>query len=214
MRRLLPVVLAVVLLGAPGCGLTGLVDRADERTVAVFLGDSFTVGFGGEDGGYVSRTADRLDWTAVAEGQSGTGYVNPSAVEGQEPYGQRLASVIAEDPDVVVVQGSTNDVSATPAAVQTAARRLYADLEKALPDAQVLVLGPLSPPGVDAAAVRQIRDVLADAAEDAGLPYVDPIAGRWLTPPDGLFVDGVHPNDRGYTRMAEELARALRDAGF
>jgi lysophospholipase L1-like esterase len=180
--------------------------------VAVFLGDSYTVGEGGR--GYVQDTAARMGWTALPVGESGTGYVDPSTTPGQSPFGQRVAALAGLDADVVVVQGSTNDVDESPDAVAAAARALYADLARTVPDARLVVLGPLAPPDLPADAVARLRDVLAAAAAAAGLPFVDPVAGGWLTPGDGLFADGLHPNDAGYSRMAADLAAALQAAGL
>ncbi|CCH90113.1 conserved protein of unknown function; putative Esterase domain [Modestobacter italicus] len=178
----------------------------------VFLGDSYTVGVGGT--GYVARTAAELGWVAYAQGESGTGYRNPSTTPGQTVFGDRIAGVVAADPDVVVVQGSTNDVGERPRLVQAAATDLYAALHTALPAARLVVLGPLSPPDVDAGAVLALRDALAAAASAAGLPYIDPVAGGWLTPPDGLFADGLHPNDAGYAQLSDDLAAALHRLGY
>jgi lysophospholipase L1-like esterase len=185
---------------------------AAKARVAVFLGDSYTVGFGG--GGYVTRTAQELGWTAVARGQSGTGYVNPSEVTGQSVYGDRVAELVAVHPGIVVVQGSTNDLGRPIGAIAIAARELYAQLARTLPDAKLVVLGPLAPPGVAQKDIGLIRDVLADAAHDAGLAFIDPIAQGWLQPPSGLFVDGVHPNDAGYAELADHLVAALRALGI
>lgn len=224
MRRLLLVLLLGTLLTSAGCssppsgaatgpapGTSGATAPAPDPTV-VFLGDSYTVGVGGT--GYVAQTAAELGWVAYAQGQSGTGYADPSTVPGQTVFGDRLAGVVAADPDVVVVQGSTNDVGERPELVQAAAASLYAALHVGLPTARVVVLGPLSPPNVPAGAVLALRNALAAAASTAGLPFIDPVAGGWLSPPDGLFADGIHPNDAGYAQLSDDLVRALRRLGY
>jgi lysophospholipase L1-like esterase len=67
---------------------------------------------------------------------------------------------------------------------------------------------------VPRAAVEAVRDALAAAAGQAGLRFVDPIADGWLEPPDGLYADGLHPDEDGYARLADELAEDLRAAGW
>ena len=234
MRRLLLVLLLGTLLTSAGCssspsgppvagpagsaapaapGTSGAPTPAlAEDPTVVFLGDSYTVGVGGT--GYVTRTAAELGWVAYAQGESGTGYRNPSTTPGQTVFGDRIAGVVAADPDVVVVQGSTNDVGQRPRLVQAAAADLYAALHASLPAARLIVLGPLSPPDVDAGAVLALRDALSAAASAAGLPYIDPVAGGWLSPPDGLFADGIHPNDAGYAQLSDDLAAALHRLGY
>jgi lysophospholipase L1-like esterase len=181
----------------------------------VVLGDSFTVGVGSDaEAGYVGALADRMDWTVVPEAESGTGYVNPGSEPGLEVYGGRVASVVAEAPDIVLVQGSTNDVGAgSPADIGRAAADVYAALAAALPEARVVVLGPLDSPVVDRDGVLAARDAVAGAAARAGLPFIDPIEENWLDSPE-LFADGLHPDDPGYAEFAGDLTDALRDLGF
>ncbi|WP_448615663.1 SGNH/GDSL hydrolase family protein [Modestobacter sp. URMC 112] len=188
----------------------------DEPPTALFLGDSYTVGIGASspEAGYVQRTAALLGWRAVTQGQGGTGYVNPSDDTGQSVYGGRLAEVAAAQPDIVVVQGSTNDVGRPWESVEAAATELYRGLRTAVPTARVVVLGPLAPPGVDPVAVGDIRNAVARAAFAAGVPFIDPIAAGWLLPVDGLYADPVHPDDDGYRELGEDLALALRTIGF
>lgn len=189
-------------------------ERSGGRPTAVVLGDSFTVGFGASGVGYVGDLADQMGWTAVNAGQSGTGYVNDSGVSGQSVYGARIQAVVAEAPDLVLVQGSTNDVgAASAAAVGRAAQDVYAALHEQLPGVPVIVLGPLDAPTVDREGVFAVRDALADAAARAGLPFIDPIANDWLSSAD-LFADGLHPNDKGYAEFADDLAAELHALGF
>jgi acyl-CoA thioesterase-1 len=181
--------------------------------VAVFLGDSYTAA--SEQGsGYALRTAVAMDWAAVLERFGGTGYVTAGQLPGGAPYADRLDEVVADDPDVVLVQGSTNDICSPVAAVGAAAEDLYAELQRRLPAARLVVLGPTAPPGVDRAAALAVRDAVEDAADGAGVPFVDPIAQGWLTPADGLYADPIHPNQAGYGQLADDLVEALRDEGF
>ncbi|WP_175483842.1 SGNH/GDSL hydrolase family protein [Modestobacter sp. DSM 44400] len=180
-----------------------------------FLGDSYTVGVGSSIAGYVAAVADGMGWKAVNDGQSGTGYLNPGPGAGTSVFAGRVPAVAAEVPDVVVVQGSTNDVGQDPNAVGQAADHLYGALAAALPRSRIVVVGPLAAPSVDPAGVLSIRDALAAAAARAGLSFVDPIAAAWLQPPDGLYAsDKLHPNDAGYAQIAARLVRALGKLGF
>jgi len=224
--RLTAVVLAVgVLVLSSGCG-SGSGDQPPRAAPApaaapsapgsavVVLGDSFTVGVGSSTGrGYLDHLAEDMAWSVTAAAESGTGYVSPSVVPGYQPYGGRVAELASLRPSLVVVQGSTNDVGRSAADVGRAADALYADLRTQLPGTPVVVVGPLDAPAVDPAGVRAVRDALAEAAEEAGLPFIDPIEGGWLQPPDGLYADGLHPDDQGYAEFADELAAALQDQG-
>jgi acyl-CoA thioesterase-1 len=229
-RAVAVLALCLALTASSGCSVSGaapgpgrsapVMSSASMAPVtqltAVFLGDSYTAGVGASapESGYAQRTAALMGWRAVVEGQGGTGYVNPSESRAQSVYTGRLARVTAAGPDVVVVQGSTNDAGRPWKSVEAAATELYGRLRVALPSARIVVLGPLAPPGVDPDAVGRIRNALARAASTAGVPFIDPIAAGWLLPADGLYADPGHPNDDGYRQLADHLARALRTAGF
>ena len=192
----------------PGGAVT---DRGTAEPRAVFLGDSYTAA-SDDGGGYVPDTAEGMGWTPVLEAVGGTGYL--ATAPGSGPFGTRVDEVVADEPDVVVVQGSTNDVGHPVADVRAAARELYATLGSELPGAEVVVVGPLDPPGVDRTRVDEIRTVLAEEAAAAGLSFIDPVAGEWLDTGDELYADPVHPNEAGYGEFATELVAALRAAGL
>ena len=219
----LSVTIAVVL-GSSGCSSSSEAVSAEETppstgaasevaVVAAFLGDSYTVE-SLDGGGYVPATAQALGWTPVLDAISGTGYVATGNQADGAPYRDRVGDVVAEDPDIVIVQGSTNDVGTPAADVGEAAAQLYDDLERRLTDARIVAVGPTAPSGVDRAAVLAIRDALRTAAGDAAIPFIDPIAANWLTPGEGLYADAIHPNQAGYDEFADDLVFALRNAGL
>lgn len=179
----------------------------------VVLGDSYTVD-SAEGAGYVPLVSEAIGWVTVLDAEDGTGYLAGGLAADPAPYLERLDDVVAERPDVVLVQGSTNDVGHPVAELRTAADHLYSALAARLPRARVVVLGPVAPPGLDPAGVGAVRDVLMEAAASAGLTFIDPMAEGWLSPADGLFADPIHPNEVGYERMGTELAEALQDLGL
>lgn len=179
--------------------------------VAVFIGDSYTYGDDGDDaGGYVAETAQAMGWQAVNLGQSSTGYTNPGYTAGTDVFAGRVDDVAAADPDVVVVQGSTNDGSAGQGSVEAAAADLYSALRAAVPDAQIIVVGPTAAPAATEEQVKQVRTELISATAAAGLPFIDPVAEAWLT--DDQYRDGLHPTVEAYGIYSERLAADLRSA--
>lgn len=206
----------VALVGAAGCSAAGSSEGAGQvvaESRVVVLGDSYTVD-SADGAGYVPPVAEALDWVPLLEALDGTGYVAPGLTADPSPYRNRLDAVVADRPDLVLVQGSTNDVGAPATELAAAADQLYAALAARLPDARVVVLGPVGPPGVDPAGVAGVRDVLRQAAAAAGLTFIDPLAGGWLEPSEGLYADPVHPNEVGYRQLAIELVAALRAEGL
>ncbi|WP_369140025.1 SGNH/GDSL hydrolase family protein [Modestobacter versicolor] len=227
--HLLLAVPAALLLACAGCGTEQRAPGADTTAsaaaagtttaapsaaapVAVFLGDSHTAA-SDDGGGYALRTAAAMGWTPVLEGVGATGYATTNG-SGGGTYAERLEAVVAAAPDVVVVQGSINDVHSPPAAVRSGADAVYGELARRLPGSDVVVVGPPAAPGVPEAAVLAVRDEVQRAAAAAGVLFLDPVAGGWLAPADGKYADPYHPNDVGYAVFADQLVAALRAAGL
>jgi lysophospholipase L1-like esterase len=214
-RRGIAAAIPAVLVAVAGCaveappaGRDGA--PADARSVT-FVGDSWTVGLGGTDSrSYADLTAELLGWRHTELGVNGSGYVQ--AGEGG-PFADRIDAAVSGRPDVLVVQGSLNDALADAGDVAAAARETLGRLADAAdPATRVLVVGAPSCPGVDDGIIDAINDVLAEAADAAGLPFVDPAEENWVDPDDpGLWADPIHPDDDGYRRMAEALVPVLRE---
>jgi lysophospholipase L1-like esterase len=182
-----------------------------------FLGDSLTAGVGAPpERGYAWQTAQRLGWPiAVVEGVPGSGFLAAGA---GRPMPDRVAAVVASEPDVVVVAGGTNDSfqGYAPADVGAAAARLLEQLNAARPGTTLLVLGPF-PTSLDAATASDpTSDAVRAAAEAAGADFLDArdLVRTAVADPDQweryISADGLHPNELGYGVMADVLAAELR----
>jgi len=138
---------------------------------SAWVGDS-QMETGYQDG--IAGTAARLlgwEYSILALGASG--YTTPTLA-----YIDRLADVVAYNPDVVVVQGSTNEPT-TSDAIRTAANAFYAALIAALPHVRIFVVGPLAVYG-DASAILKGAQI-SDACTDSDVPYIDPLTPAWVT---------------------------------
>jgi lysophospholipase L1-like esterase len=191
--------------------------QADEsestRKVVAVLGDSFAPAEGQPlaDYNFTAVAASQLGWGEVLPfGQGGTGYTNPGqADEGDTVYGDRVERVIAASPDVVIVQGGTNDRDYQ--STRDAAGSVFAQLKAGLPQAQIVAMGPLATGTLDEATMTPARDAIRDAAAAEGIEFIDPLDGGWLGRDASLFVDGVHPNAEGQRQIADLFVRAMRD---
>jgi lysophospholipase L1-like esterase len=183
----------------------------DGRTVVTILGDSWTVGLGATDHvGYAQRALAVLGWNWRNLGVSGSGYSVPGAY-GSE-YEERIDEVAASRPDVVVVQGSLNERSSTPARLREAAERTLTELrEEVDPTVPIVVVGASYNPGTPDATIDWINAAISAAAADAGLSFVDAAQEGWTDPDDpSQWSDVIHPNDRGYELIAERMVPLLR----
>lgn len=181
------------------------------------IGDSYTDGVGVNSRGlsYSSRAAQSQCWNINRVAQSGTGYTNPGSRADTRPYTEpeRIRNALYGEPDLIIVQGSTNDEKRP--GVRAAALDVLSELRRqAPPETEVVAVGPTIPPDTDPAAIRTVRDEVASAAAEAGVPFIDPIERRWLTANGVYATDGLHPNDAGHLEFADDLVTALRETGL
>lgn len=198
--------LALVLAGSAACSSSS---ASSDPVAVTFLGDSWTAGYrASTGGGFPGRTAERLGWQATVLGYPGAGYVQ--AGDGG-PFGRRIDEAVAGAPDVIVVQGSLNDAGTEPTEVDLAAHVTLSRLRDAAdPATRIVVLGAPLAPGTDRPVIEEINRVLADAAQEAGVLFVDMAAQEWIDPDDpDLWADPIHPDDAGHALIAERLADLL-----
>ncbi|MFI6922059.1 SGNH/GDSL hydrolase family protein [Nonomuraea spiralis] len=180
--------------------------------VMMFVGDSFTVGSGPVPPWrtYASESARLLGWQPVIAGAGGTGYLNKGKVGRtfRRSFEEELAW--RPPPDVLVISGGHNDQRWSTTQVGRAAAELLAEIRHRWPVTRVFVIGPIWLEDTPSKAYR-VRDALAEAAEAAGVPFLDPMRKRWVTdrPSETVLPDGVHPTLAGHERIAAWLAAEL-----
>lgn len=219
----------LILLVLMLCASTTKADAAGTPTPArepvhvAFLGDSYTFGVGATEptDGYAYLVAKAENWTAKVIGLPGSGYVRV-AIRDDKNISAGLQSVIAADPQVVVVESGHNDAMPSVAYTQTeaAALRDLGQLRAALPEATIVVVGPIWLTGYPDKKVRYVRHAVHMAQERIpGTLWIDPIAERWFTGSwekhtgdDATMINYAagHPNNRGYRHIARLLEADLR----
>lgn len=190
---------------------------AAKPVTAVLFGDSFVSGRGVPPGTPTALqvAARRLGWKAVLRGGDGTGYTT-GGKRGGTPYAARLAREVTSAPDVLVLQGGASDTGASPEQLTAAATAVVRDLKRRFPTTKLVMLGPVAmeqPP--DGQLVR-VAGTLKAVARREKVPFVDPIALRWITAANHggyTAATGFYPNAAGHAylgqRLAAELARLV-----
>ena len=189
--------------------------------VAVFLGDSYTQGWGASAPIVKWSTLVAYDagWTEINQGQGGTGYVTMAGVAscGQAScpaYPDRVAGIVASAPDVVVIAGGQNDrwaLAGDPELVQAAVDRTFSLLREGLPNARLIAVGP----STAEPATTMITDLdgwVRAAADRVGAEYVsllDPV----VIQPEMVVPDGVHVNDAGHRAIADRVLATVLTGG-
>lgn len=183
---------------------------------AVYLGDSYTSGWAGA--GIGARSWPRLvgaerGWRTINLAVPGTGFLNPGWTS--QTIGARVGAAIAARPDVVVLAGGHNDSRWPDGAVAAAAERVIDRLRAGLPDALLVVVGPIWQDGSPPQRCRVLRDALRTKAASVGAVFVDPLAAGWFSGANHRFIgpDSLHPTDAGHRHMAALVLAALDRAG-
>ncbi len=189
------------LLGLLGLALSTSCVRAQSPLVA-FLGDSLTSGWKlPVEQAYpacLQRSLRERGWPirVLNAGVSGD-----TVAQG----GERLAGVLGQRPDVLVVALGINDgLRGLPlAAVETSLRDIVERAGRAR--VRVLLVGIRIPPGRDPEYARRFGQIYPQLAADYRIPLVpfllEGVAGR----PDRTFPDGLHPSAGGQEQLAKNL---------
>jgi lysophospholipase L1-like esterase len=192
--------------------------RVATRTapIAAFLGDSYSSGFNGAGygtSGWPAIVGAALRLRPLNRAVPGTGFVNPGWTA--QPIRTQVAAVIRADPRIVFVAGGHNDRRYATADTQAAAIAVIERLHRGLPQATLVVIGPIWSGDSAPASLVRLRDALRREATAVGARVIDPIAGRWLAGAAKRYIgnDGLHPTNAGHRHIAALVLRALRPLG-
>ena len=148
----------------------------------------------------------------IRDNAQGSGYISKGAYD--QTFLDAAKVLVSKDVSVVVIFGSRFDMYAAPDAVRQAALDTYAAVKQAAPDAVILVIGPTWPGNAPPPELLTTRDMVRDAAAQAGATYVDPIDQGWFADDPGklMAADNVSPSDAGHEKIALGVYQAILDA--
>jgi lysophospholipase L1-like esterase len=173
-------------------------------TVSV-IGDSYASGMGLEHPreSWAFDLARSYKMSTTVNAFPGTGYVIGGAC-GDHSFPTRTSS-IHSDASTVIIEGGLNDAifGTSSSDLRSTAQKLLHDAANRAPKANIVVVGPASPPDVPTASVQRVDEVLRAAAEQGGHDYVDLTGLRFH------FPDGTHPDVEGHRLIAASVSDAL-----
>ena len=192
-------------------------ERVEQRQLAVYFGDSYFV----SDFNYTnkSNTMARLSGLRLGyekirvRGAGGTGFAQANYDYDIPPYIQqiRAGALEAPHPDLVVIEGGSNDVTQPKWKVKRNAGIVLQMAHSQHPGAMLVLVGPLDPDN-DYSDSEPINRALRKVAQVKGVPYIDDM--RWLEGHHDLVgPDGVHPTAEGHRLLGRKLAKALAALG-
>ena len=219
-----PLVAATTFLGFTVAGGAVVPTPRPERPKLEFLGDSITEGVAlhtqGPQGqgsanwrtdgprGYASLTAQKMnaEWRQVGFGRQGLTIVGNGGVpKAQDAFNWFYQGVPRDDwqPELVVVNQGTNDGGADSNTFAPLYLGFLGVIRTAYPDAKIAALRPFN--GAHAADI-QAQVMARKTGGDMKVFYVDTTG--WTA--GGDFTDGVHPNESGSVKIADQLVTALQ----
>ena len=156
------------------------------RQVAV-VGDEAVVA-SGEGPSFVDLLAQERGWVLQTFGAASSGFVAPGE---QGAYDAQLDPVVAADPDVVVLQGSPNDVGQE--GLTEAATGLIERVRAALPQTRIVLMSAVAAPSQE---LQDVNDLLRQVALINRVHFVDAAEAFAGAPPpvgpDGELSAGAH----------------------
>ncbi|WP_301844409.1 SGNH/GDSL hydrolase family protein [Rhodococcus pyridinivorans] len=186
------------------------------------IGDSWTWGQGvtPHTQGYAYKVGELMGWPVEVNGGRGSGYVTDSMTpdaENPERFPTRVKampeSLAVPDPNIIIVQGSINDL-AQPPQIEAAAFATLRDLKRVFPDASLVVVGPIYPPDVlSSKRAFDVEQALRKAAIYTESAFIDPTQGGRFIPDDqwaAAMGPDSHPNALGHQLIANELSARLK----
>jgi lysophospholipase L1-like esterase len=183
------------------------------RGPAVILGDSYSSGYVGAGlgaNGWPAIVSAAFGWQLHNLAVPGTGFVNPGWTA--QPFGTMVAEAIRLHPGVVIVAGGHNDRRYGTSRTATAAGAVLDRLRSGLPDAVIVVVGPIWFDGSPATSIVALRDYLRKKAASIHALFIDPLRPGWFAGASHRFIgpDGIHPTDAGHRHIAQLVLAALR----
>ncbi|MFJ3488570.1 SGNH/GDSL hydrolase family protein [Leifsonia aquatica] len=173
---------------------------AGRAPVAAAIGDSIAIGNGvPADDAWPLLVADEFGWTLSDFAESAAGFTAPGL--NTHTFDDQVSAVIRLRPDIVIVAATRNDVFASTAGLQAVATDALHRLRVALPDAQIIGVGPVWGSGVAPAQIAVIDATVKKVVLGVDGMWVEvgqPFAGH----PELVQTDGVHPTVAGQRLLA------------
>lgn len=171
------------------------------------VGDSITRGYGADGQGY----AEQLQSLVRAQpGRAGVRVMN-RGVDGERSEGllERIdAELAAAQPAVVLVTTGGNDLLRKVSETQTRANLAEIVRRVRAAGAYPVVFAVPKPTLAAAAGLGADHAMYAELAEAGGAGVIEEVVGDVLAQEE-LRTDAIHPNARGYARMAQAAAGVL-----
>lgn len=180
----------------------------------MFVGDSYSdqslIEYPG--GQWWAQAARRLGFDDVwCNAIGGTGWLAKGAGNSYYNFRERIPSIAAQNPDVVIIPGSSNDAALTGLQDQITAG--WRELRAKLPHALLIGMGPWTAPGAVTPQGNADANRLGAAASGSRVYYINSYDEGWCSTSGGVATwmigDTVHPIQVGHDYLGMRAASAI-----
>ncbi|WP_062211147.1 SGNH/GDSL hydrolase family protein [Demequina oxidasica] len=187
-----------------------------DAPVALFLGDSYAQGTGLSESELPTRwttvLSGRAGWSEINAGCNGSGYTRRGGVCATN-YVERVPALANADPDIVIVSGGVNDLSASRELIDMRVPETFTALREAFPEAQIYAVNGIYYTGlVTPALLAYLNEAVEHAVTEVGGSYVD-IGEPLLGHPELMGPDTLHPNSAGHALITDLTLQELSRVG-
>lgn len=181
---------------------------AEARRTILFLGTSLTAGLGLDPSqAYPEGVQARIDSAGLPF------RVVNAGVSGESSAGalRRLDWLLRQPFEVLVLETGANDMlqGTDPASTAANLQAIIDRVRAERPDARIVLAGMRALPNLGPEYVREFEAVYPEIARRNRLPTIPFLLEGVARDPALNLADGVHPNEAGQRRVAENVWRAL-----
>jgi acyl-CoA thioesterase I len=194
---------------APEPGGPRVEATAPERDrVVLFLGTSLTAGYGlPEEQAYPARIQEKIDSVGLPF------HVINAGVSGETSAGalRRLDWLLRQPFDVLVLETGANDMlrGQDPDSTRATLETIMSRVQERRPDAEIVLAGMLALPNLGREYGRRFEAIYPDVAGREEVTLIPFLLEGVAAEPELNLPDGIHPNEAGQRRVAENVWEVL-----
>lgn len=181
---------------------------ADDRPTMLIVGTSLTAGLGLDpESAYPALLQRKVDSAGIRLRVVNAGFSGETSAGAL----RRLEWLLRDSASIVMIETGANDglrgqdVDSTRATLRAIVRRV----KTALPDAKILLAQMESPPNLGERYTTAFRGMFPAVAREEGIALVPFILEGVAGVPELNQGDGIHPNETGARKVADNLFRSI-----
>ena len=187
---------------APSSGTSG------DRKVVLFVGTSLTAALGLDpEQGFPARIQEKADSAGLPFEMVNAGVSGETSRDARG----RIGWLLAQPFDVLVLETGANDMlrGTSLRALRENMQAIVDTVRAVRPDARIVLAGMMAPPNLGPEYTGEFESLYREVAGENDLPLIPFLLEGVGGDPEMNLGDGIHPNEQGQRRVAENVWRVL-----